>query len=349
MKRGRLLVFSRAAQKRSVGKRAPATGQVKIVQGLKRSQGSLPFSRCLDVGAPCTLFLEIVFASRSHRRRKDDGRTARRRQGDLLPWAARGRGVPATSAYGPRRLYVASPPPSLRWHRPIPFHTLHTRNGTVQAPAQTRADAVCTSTEPALRSCCLAWVLSDGDVWAARKRDGDRTSDKVAIKKIANCFVQATEAKRILRELRILRHLTHPNIIRIRDVLEPQNETTFSDLCVVFDFVDLDLRKLIASPQTITVAHVQWICHQILAALLYLHSAHVLHRDLKPANVLLSGTCEASGSSMRLACSHGPERSSPRALRRAARDSCTQSLTTSLCVHTSCAGQDMRFWARSCH
>jgi len=131
-----------------------------------------------------------------------------------------------------------------------------------------------------------------GDVWAARKRDGDRTSDKVAIKKIANCFVQATEAKRILRELRILRHLTHPNIIRIRDVLEPQNETTFSDLCVVFDFVDLDLRKLIASPQTITVAHVQWICHQILAALLYLHSAHVLHRDLKPANVLLSGTCE---------------------------------------------------------
>ena len=116
--------------------------------------------------------------------------------------------------------------------------------------------------------------------------------EKVAIKKIHNCFGQATEAKRILRELRILRHLSHDNIISIRDVLAPTSESSFSDLWVVFDFVDLDLRKLIASSQTITVAHVQWICHQMLSALLYLHSAHVLHRDLKPANVLLSGTCD---------------------------------------------------------
>uniref|UniRef100_A0A6V2SN52 Mitogen-activated protein kinase n=1 Tax=Emiliania huxleyi TaxID=2903 RepID=A0A6V2SN52_EMIHU len=133
-----------------------------------------------------------------------------------------------------------------------------------------------------------------GEVWAAKDPDDHSAAGggKVAIKKINNAFCQATEAKRILRELRILRHLDHPNIIKIREVLRPQSESAFSDLWVVFDFVDLDLRKLIASPQTITVPHVQWICHQMLVGLQYLHSAHVLHRDLKPANVLLSERCE---------------------------------------------------------
>jgi len=92
-----------------------------------------------------------------------------------------------------------------------------------------------------------------GEVWAATLT-GSSDGSKVAIKKINNAFCQATEAKRILRELRILRHLNHPNVIRIRDILRPQNESSFSDLWVVFDFVDLDLRKLIASPQTISMA-----------------------------------------------------------------------------------------------
>ena len=114
----------------------------------------------------------------------------------------------------------------------------------------------------------------------------------MAIKKIQSCFTQVAEAKRTLRELRILRHLDHPGIIHIRDVLHPTSESSFSNLWVVFDFVDLDLRKLVGSPQTITTAHVQWILHQMLSAIRYLHSAHVRHRDLKPANVLLSGTCD---------------------------------------------------------
>jgi mitogen-activated protein kinase 1/3 len=31
---------------------------------------------------------------------------------------------------------------------------------------------------------------------------------------------------------------------------------------------------------------------QILRALKYIHSAHVLHRDLKPSNLLLNGNCD---------------------------------------------------------
>ena len=32
--------------------------------------------------------------------------------------------------------------------------------------------------------------------------------------------------------------------------------------------------------------------YQILRALKYIHSAHVLHRDLKPSNLLLNGNCD---------------------------------------------------------
>ena len=146
-------------------------------------------------------------------------------------------------------------------------------------------------------------------------------AEKVAIKKIHNCFGHLTEAKRILRELRIVRHLEHENVVAIRDVLAPISESNFTDLFIVFEcvngtelhtsqlgalirlsgrtfesrcgsFVDSDLRKIIASSQKISVEHVQWITHQIIAALVYLHSAHVLHRDLKPANVLISAACE---------------------------------------------------------
>jgi mitogen-activated protein kinase 1/3 len=117
------------------------------------------------------------------------------------------------------------------------------------------------------------------------------TKELVAIKKVSQCFNNLTEAKRLLRELRILRHLDDPHVIKIRGLLRPVSLETFQELWIVMDYVDLDMRKLIVSPQTITLQHVQWIVRQTLAALAHIHSAHVLHRDLKPANVLLNGEC----------------------------------------------------------
>jgi len=119
-----------------------------------------------------------------------------------------------------------------------------------------------------------------------------QTKELVAIKKVSHCFNNLTEAKRLLRELRILRHLDDPHVIKIRGLLRPVSLETFQDLWIVMDYVDLDMRKLIVSPQTITLQHVQWIVRQTLAALAHIHAAHVLHRDLKPANVLLNGSCD---------------------------------------------------------
>jgi serine/threonine protein kinase len=47
------------------------------------------------------------------------------------------------------------------------------------------------------------------------------TGEKVAIKKISKAFEHLTDTKRTLREIKILRHFNHENVIRIKDILRP--------------------------------------------------------------------------------------------------------------------------------
>ncbi|TDH67261.1 hypothetical protein CCR75_002427 [Bremia lactucae] len=114
------------------------------------------------------------------------------------------------------------------------------------------------------------------------------TGEIVAIKKIQNVFSDPIDAKRILRELCILRQLRHPNIVQIREIIAPGDMNRFQDLFVVFEYLPSDLEKLLHSPQFLTAEHLRWLLLDLLKALKYMHSAEIVHRDLKPANVLLN-------------------------------------------------------------
>eukprot|EP00479_Gromia_sphaerica_P005527 TRINITY_DN1657_c0_g1_i4.p2 TRINITY_DN1657_c0_g1~~TRINITY_DN1657_c0_g1_i4.p2 ORF type:complete len:125 (+),score=18.73 TRINITY_DN1657_c0_g1_i4:486-860(+) len=74
------------------------------------------------------------------------------------------------------------------------------------------------------------------------------TGQKCAIKKVADVFANLVEAKRLLRELRILRVLSkHNQIVEIIDLLPPKDMGTFDTLYIVFEYVDTDLAKLIGT------------------------------------------------------------------------------------------------------
>ena len=130
---------------------------------------------------------------------------------------------------------------------------------------------------------------SYGTVVAARNK---HTGEKVAIKHIDRVFADKADTVRIIRELRFLRLLKHPNIIGVVDVLLPQQRTTFDDIYIVFELLDTDLAHMIRSKTKYDETHRQWLIYQLLAGLKHIHGANVFHRDLKPGNVLLNADCD---------------------------------------------------------
>lgn len=71
----------------------------------------------------------------------------------------------------------------------------------------------------------------------------------VAIKKNKRVFDQGPLSlhlsMRVLRELKILSHLNHPNIISLRDVIIPQSYDKFTDLYIVNELMETDLRNIL--------------------------------------------------------------------------------------------------------
>ncbi|KAM3576937.1 hypothetical protein VYU27_001302 [Nannochloropsis oceanica] len=114
---------------------------------------------------------------------------------------------------------------------------------------------------------------------------------KVAIKKCPNAFEDLVDAKRIVREIRLLMHFRHENIVRVLDLQAPP-VADFDDVYIISELMDTDLHRVIYSRQKLTEDHVQFFLYQMLCALKYIHSAKVIHRDLKPSNILLNSNCD---------------------------------------------------------
>lgn len=117
-------------------------------------------------------------------------------------------------------------------------------------------------------------------------------NEKVAIKKVSKAFDDLVDAKRILREIKLLRHFDHENIIHIKDLLPPTDYDNFEEIYIVSELMETDLHRVIYSKQRLSEEHIQYFIYQLLRALRYIHSAKVIHRDLKPSNLLVNANCD---------------------------------------------------------
>ncbi|XP_044473789.1 mitogen-activated protein kinase 19 [Mangifera indica] len=118
------------------------------------------------------------------------------------------------------------------------------------------------------------------------------TGEKVAIKKIHDVFEHISDAIRILREVKFLRLLRHPDIVEIKRIMLPPSKREFRDIYVVFELMESDLHQVIKANDDLTREHHQFFLYQMLRALKYMHTANVYHRDLKPKNILANANCK---------------------------------------------------------
>ncbi|MBN3325835.1 MK14A kinase, partial [Atractosteus spatula] len=119
-----------------------------------------------------------------------------------------------------------------------------------------------------------------------------KTKEKVAIKKLYRPFQSLTHAKRAYRELRLLRHIKHENVISLVSVFTPDPSLEkFQTFYMVMPFVAQDLSHIMKKGR-LTDKIVTYLVYQLLRGLKYIHSAGIVHRDLKPSNLAVNENCE---------------------------------------------------------
>ncbi|CAL9204939.1 unnamed protein product, partial [Musa hybrid cultivar] len=119
-----------------------------------------------------------------------------------------------------------------------------------------------------------------GSVWRALNK---QSGEVVAIKKMKRKYYSWEECMN-LREVKSLRRMNHPNIVKLKEVIRENDILYF-----VFEYMEFNLYQIMKDRgKGFSEAEIRSWCFQIFQALAYMHQRGYFHRDLKPENLLVT-------------------------------------------------------------
>ncbi|CAD8171529.1 unnamed protein product [Paramecium pentaurelia] len=133
---------------------------------------------------------------------------------------------------------------------------------------------------------------SYGSVWLGQHK---KTGILRALKQIKKDSLLFEDQQRMLSELNILKSLDHPNIVRVFECFQEDNQyiiVTEQFIIILRYLPEGELFERIKKLQCFSERMAADYIKQILQAVNYCHDKQIVHRDIKPENILLSGQGE---------------------------------------------------------
>uniref|UniRef100_A0A8C1REU8 MAP/microtubule affinity-regulating kinase 3 n=1 Tax=Cyprinus carpio TaxID=7962 RepID=A0A8C1REU8_CYPCA len=173
-------------------------------------------------------------------------------------------------------------------HTPMPTsvfpHTLGTNVSSRSLGARCRNSmASCSDELPHIGNYRLLKTIGKGNFAKVKLARHILTGKEVAIKIIDKTQLNPTSLQKLFREVRIMKTLRHPNIVRLFEVIE-----TEKTLYLVMEYASGgEVFDYLVSHGRMKEIEARAKFRQIVSAVHYCHQKNIVHRDLKAENLLL--------------------------------------------------------------
>ncbi|KAJ3047661.1 MAP/microtubule affinity-regulating kinase 3 [Rhizophlyctis rosea] len=129
----------------------------------------------------------------------------------------------------------------------------------------------------------MGQAIGEGNFAKVRLATHTLTGEKVAIKIIDKSKLDPATSRKLFREVRIMKLLSHPHIVRLYEVIDTPKE-----LYLVMEYASGgEIFDYLVAHGRMKEKEARRCFRQILEAIEYCHNLRVIHRDLKAENLLL--------------------------------------------------------------